>query len=198
MPPLKLEVFELALEKQPSAVMVETSVVEDARLEGYEEGYGAGWEDATAAAQEETNRLGADLANNLQRLGFTFQEARTHLLRAVRPVVVQLATHLLPALAKEVLAPVVLDTITPLLDEAGDAPLRVILHPSSRPAVERLLTSASGLPLVIVEEPTLAAGQVYLQLGQSELRVDVDSAVKEILGAVHDFFEFAEKESEIG
>ena len=87
---------------------------------------------------------------------------------------------------------------TPLLDEAGDAPLRVILHPSSRPAVERLLTSASGLPLVIVEEPTLAAGQVYLQLGQSELRVDVDSAVKEILGAVHDFFEFAEKESEIG
>lgn len=198
MPPLKLEVFELALEQPAATLSLEPSDLEEAKLAAYEEGYGAGWEDATSAAKEEADRLSADLANNLQRLSFTFQEARAHLLRSIRPAVVQLATHLLPALAREVLAPVVLDTVTPLFDEAADAPLRVVLHPASRPPVERLLTAASGLPLVIVEEPTLAEGQVYLQLGQSEVRVDLDGAVKEILDAVHDFFVFAEKENDLG
>lgn len=199
MPPLKLEVFEspdLLLAGQ--AVVLEASAIEDVRLQAYETGYSAGWEDSVAAARDDQNRIGTELANNLQKLAFTFQEARSHVLRSVEPLVTRLTTQLLPEVAQEVLAPVVLDTLMPLIDTLADAPVRVVLNPASRPAVERLLSQAAGLPLIVEEEPTLGEGQVYLRFGDVEHHVDLDQAVADIARAVHDFFDFAEKESDHG
>lgn len=127
-------------------------------------------------------------------MAFTFQEARSHILKSVQPVLIQLCTQLLPPLAREVLSPVVLDTIMPLIDDLADTPVHVVLNPAARPAVERFLSQAAGLPLVIVEEPTLGEGQVYLRLGEVEHRVDLDLAVVELTKAVHDFFEYSEKD----
>lgn len=199
MSPLKLEVFETPQVPQPGqSVMMEASAIEDVRLQAYETGYSAGWEDAAAATATEQDRLTAELANNLQRLAFTFQEARSHVLKSVQPLLVQLTTQLLPQLAQEVLAPVVLDTVMPLIDEATEAPIRIMLNPASRIAVERLLAQAAGLPLIVEEEPTLGEGQVYLRLGAVEHRVDLDQAVLEITTAVHDFFDYSEKDTPHG
>ena len=199
MAPLKLEVFESAKPAQPGqTVVMEASAVEDVRLQAYEAGYSAGWEDAVAAARDDHERIGTELANNLQRLAFTFQEARSHVLRSVQPLVTQVATRLLPELAQEVLAPVVLDTLMPLIDSLADAPIRVVLNPASRPAVERLLLQATGLPLIVEEEATLGEGQVYLRFGDVEQHIDLDHAVAEIARAVHDFFDYSEKEAENG
>lgn len=198
MPPLKLEVFEPPSQAPTQTVVMTGAEVEDARLQSYEAGYAAGWEDATAASLEEQARISSELANNLQQLGFTFQEARSHILKSVQPVLVQLCTHLLPVLAKEALAPVVLETLMPILDDTVDTPVRVELNPASRLGVERLLTHAAGLPLQVVEEPTLGEGQVYLRLGQVEQRVDLDLAVAQLTRAVHDFFDYSEKETPHG
>ncbi|WP_103332212.1 flagellar biosynthesis protein [Pseudotabrizicola formosa] len=195
MPPLKLEVFESPLPRGGSQIVVmDNAAIEDARLRAYETGYSAGWEDATAASQDDQSRISSELANNLQQMGFTFQEARAHILRSVQPLLTQLCTRLLPPLAQEALAPVVLETVMPLLEDLADTPLHVTLNPASRPAVEQLLRQAAGVPLVIVEEATLGEGQVYLRLPQSEHRVDLDHAVVRITQAVHDFFEYSEKE----
>ncbi len=199
MPPLKLEVFE---NTRPLAagqtVVLNASDIEDVRLQAYEAGYSAGWEDAVKATSDDQNRIGSELANNLQKLGFTFQEARSHVLRSVQPLVTHLSTRLLPEMAQEVLAPIVLDTLTPLIDTLADAPIRVVLNPVSRPAVERLLSQAAGLPLIVEEEATLGEGQVYLRFGDSEHHIDLDQAVADIARAVHDFFDYAEKETEHG
>ena len=196
MPLPKLEVFELprpASDRQ--TVVMEASDIEDVRLLAYDGGYAAGWEDAAAAAALEQGRISSEVANNLQRLAFTFQEVRTHILKSVQPVVTQLATRLLPQLAQEVLAPVVLDTVMPLIDELADTPIKVVLNPASRAAVERLLSQAAGLPLLIEEEPSLGEGQVYLRLGDVEHRIDLDQAVREITTAVHDFFDYSERDT---
>lgn len=194
---VKLEVFETKASGSGTVVLQSTEI-EEARLKSYELGYAAGWEDAVAATRDEVGRLDAELANNLQHLGFTYQQARQHILTSIRPVVQELATRLLPELSREALAPVVLDTLMPLIDDAADQPISLKLNPVARPAVERLLSQAAGLPLVIEEEATLGEGQVYLRLGEAEYRVDLGHAATEIIKAVHDFFDYSERDESDG
>lgn len=192
---IKLEVFETAEQpRKSSMVVLDNMAFEEAKLTAYDQGYSAGWEDAASAQSEDRTRVQADLARNLQSLGFTYQEARMHVLRAIEPLLQQMVNRLLPALARETLAPVVLDVLMPLAEEMADAPVTLVLNPASRPAVEALLAQATGLPVTIVDEPSLGEGQAYLRLGASETHVDLDRATAEITAAVRGFFELPERE----
>lgn len=198
MPPLRLEVFETGSPAADSTIVTDIGAMEEARLAAYEQGYTAGWDDATAAQSEEQTRLRADIGRNLQALGFTYQEARSHLLRAIEPLLVDITASLLPALAREALAPVVLETLMPLAEAAADAPVTLVLNPANRAAVDSLVTAATGLPLTIVEEPTLGEGQVYLRLGDTETQVDLDRTVAAVTAALRDFFELSREEAPHG
>lgn len=195
---LNLEVFENFENEdkpqKPSIVVLDNMALEEAKLTAYDQGYSAGWEDAASAQSEDQTRVGSDLARNLQSLGFTYQEARMHVLRAIEPLLQQMATSVLPMLAREALAPMVLETLMPLAEEMADAPVTLVLNPSSRLAVETLLTRTTGLPITIVDEPSLGDGQAYLRLGASETRIDLDRATAEITAAVRGFFELPERE----
>lgn len=193
MPTLKLESFE----SDPEAAVVQASqqlvLTEDARLHAYEQGYGAGWEDAVTAQAEDQSRIRTDLARNLQALGFTYHEARSHVLRALAPLLQDMIGQLLPQIARDALAPTVLETLLPMAEHLADAPVSVVLNPAARPAVEALLAQ-TALPVSITEEPTLGEGQVYLRLGPSETHVDLDRATALISQAVRGFFGLSEQE----
>ncbi|MEH7830270.1 flagellar biosynthesis protein [Gemmobacter denitrificans] len=196
MPGLKLEVFE---DFQPTpgsdfGGLQGQGFSEEARLAAYEQGYSAGWEDAANAQSEEQGRLRADLAHNIQALGFTFQEARGHVLRALAPLLQDMVGRLLPEMAREALAPTVLEILMPLAEQMADAPVTIVLNPASRAPVEALLEQATGLPVTIVEEPSLAEGQVFLRLGETETRVDLDRATNQLAAAVRGFFGLSEQE----
>lgn len=196
---LRLEVFTM-----PDAPLARTTVVmdvgalEDLRILAYEQGYTAGWDDAAAAQTDDQARIKADFARNLQSLGFTFQEARMHVLRAIHPLIQEIVSHLLPKIARESLASVALEALMPLVDQMADAQVTLVLNPVSRAAVEALLEQATGLPLIIIEEPTLGEGQVYLRLGDSETRIDLDRATADIATAVRDFFNLTDKDKRYG
>ena len=196
---LRLEVFTM-----PDAPLARTTVVmdvgalEDLRILAYEQGYTAGWDDAAAAQTDDQSRIKADFARNLQSLGFTFQEARMHVLRAIHPLIQEIVSHLLPKIARESLASVALEALMPLADQMADAQVTLVLNPVSRAAVEALLEQATGLPLIIIEEPTLGEGQVYLRLGDSETRIDLDRATADIATAVRDFFNLTDKDKRYG
>ncbi len=192
---LKLEVFALAEKKDaPSTVVLDTMALEEARLASYESGYSAGWEDAAAAQSDDQAKIGADLARNLQSLSFTYHEARAHILRAIEPLLEQIVGRLLPDLARETLAPIVLEVLLPLAEKMADTPITLVLNPAARAGVEALLERATAIPLTLVEEPSLGEGQVYLRLGTSETHIDLDRATAEIATAVRGFFETPEKE----
>lgn len=192
---LKLEVFETAQEPSEKAIVVlDALALEDSKLAAYDQGYSAGWEDATTAQSDDQTRMRADLARNLQSLGFTYHEARTHVLRAVEPLLQQVVGRLLPALARESLAPVVLEVLMPLVEKLADAPISLVVNPASRAAVETLLAAATNLPITIVEEPSLSEGQAYLRLGATETHIDLDGATAEISTAMRGFFESPERE----
>lgn len=195
---LKLEVFRTGQTPTSEVVVTDTSALEEAKLAAYEAGYSAGWEDAAAAAAGDQNRVKADLARNLQALGFSYQEARMHVLRAIEPLLQDMTTRLLPEMARESLAPMVLEMLMPMAEELADAPITLVLNPHARAAVEALIGQATGLPLTVIEEPTLPDSQVYLRFGDTETKVDLGRATAEIAAAVRGFFDLSEQERHYG
>jgi flagellar assembly protein FliH len=174
------------------------SDLEEAHLAAYEQGYTAGWDDATGAASDDQTRIRADLARNLQAMSFTFHEARAHVLRALAPLIEEMTARILPAIARESLAPLVVETVMPLAEQAADAPVVIVLNPVARPAVEALLQDSAGLPVTFREEPTLGEGQVYIRLADTETRIDLDRATDEIAAAVRGFFDLTLQERQHG
>ncbi len=189
MPTLRLEVFDTvtAGDGAPQP-LIEASALDEAKVASFEQGYSAGWEDAAAAQDGDQSRIRADLARNLQSLAFTFQDARTHVLQAIRPLILEMTGRLLPEVAREALAPAVLEALMPLADDLADAPLRLVLNPAVRQSVESLVAQATGLPLEIEEEPSLGEGQVYIRLGPAETKVDLTQVTDDITAAVRGFF----------
>lgn len=186
----KLEVFDIDSPQEQASGMVtmQLGAVEEAKLAAYEQGYRAGWDDAAAAQAEDQNRIRADLARNLQQLSFTWQEARAHMLKAVEPLLEEMVGRVLPETAREMLAPMVLEQVMPLAGEMTDQPVALVLNPAVRVAVETLIEQATGLPMVIQEEPTLPDGQVYIRLGATEAQVDLSRVTADIAAALRGFF----------
>ena len=193
--PIKLEVFDSGSKPDKAqTVVLNRAALEEEKLNAYETGYKAGWDDASAAMDEDQTRIRAELARNLQTLSFTYHEARSHVLKAIEPLLLQIVGQLLPEIAREALAPFVLETLAPLAEGLGNAPVKLVINPIARPAVEALLDQATGLPLMIEEEPTLGEGQVYIRLGTIETQVDLDKATADIASAVRGFFDLPGKD----
>jgi flagellar biosynthesis/type III secretory pathway protein FliH len=189
MPALRLEVFDTVSAADGSLQpLVEATAVEEAKVASFEQGYSAGWDDAVAAQQGDQTRIRADLAQNLHSLAFTFQDARSHVLQAIRPLILEMVDRLLPEIAREALAPTVLEALTPLADDLADAPLTLVLNPAVRGQIEDLVAQATGLPMVIEEEPSLPEGQVYIRFGPTETKVDLSQVTADIAIAVRAFF----------
>ena len=191
---LRLEVFEAAEPGQDTVPGPVVGADQESRLEAYEQGYRAGWEDAAAAHAEDQRRIRVDLARSLQALGFTYQEARAHVLKSLAPLMQDMVGKLLPEMAREALAPTVLETLMPLAEQLADEPVTLVVNANDRKAIEELLEQATGLPVTIVEEATLSEGQAFLRLGLQEVHIDLARATAEIAAAVRGFFGFSEKE----
>lgn len=189
MPALRLEVFEVASEPARTTVVTDLSAMEEARLAAYEQGFTAGWDDAVAAQADNQTLLGAEIAKNLQELSFTYQEARGHVLRAIEPLLAQMAERVLPDMARAVLAPMIVETLRPMATALADTPVTLVISPAARPAVEALIERAGALPVTIETETTLGEGQAQLRFGASETRIDLDRAVTDIAAAVRGFFD---------
>ncbi|SMH43088.1 flagellar biosynthesis protein [Maritimibacter sp. HL-12] len=168
-------------------------LVEASRLEGYEAGYQAGWDDALRAQAEEQGRIGAEFARNLQDLGFTFQEARSHVMHALEPLLSGMVEKVLPRLISETIGQTIIEELMPLAATAADAPIEVVVSPASLPVLHELLAKTISIPFELVEEPSLAEGQVFLRSGNLERHIDFTTAVDRIGAAINSLYELNEK-----
>jgi flagellar biosynthesis/type III secretory pathway protein FliH len=192
---LKLEVFRTDDLSETDAAL--QARLEEARSQAFEQGYSAGWEDAVAAERAGQERLGAEIAQHLQEMGFTYQQARVHVLQMIEPMFEQILGKLLPQIARETLAPVLAGILTPLAERSSEAPIRLAVHPQMHARVEaRLAEMTTGLPLEVVTDVELGEGQAYLRLGEGELCVDIDRAIATICGELRGFFELS-RESDL-
>jgi flagellar assembly protein FliH len=150
------------------------------KLEAFENGYRAGWEDATGAAASEQGHIAADLAQNLRDLSFTLAEAQAAVLAEMRPLLREIVAKLLPAAAHASLAGRIADELTALAERAADCPVELVLAPTHADALGARLEADSPLPLTVIAEPSLPEGQAYLRFGQRETAYDMGTLVESL------------------
>ncbi|KEO54561.1 hypothetical protein [Thioclava pacifica] len=184
---LTLESFE-AGPPEEQGLALDPAVFEEAKLAAFETGYQAGWDDAVAAQNAETARLHSDLGQNLQALSFTYQEARAQMLQALRPLLVEICEKLLPQMARDSLAGVVVEQLIPEAEALASVPIVISANPVALPQIEELLAHKTDLPLRFVAEQMLGEGQVYLRFSESETRIDLDAVTAAISNAVTTYF----------
>lgn len=197
---VQLEVFHLSAPTPASDIVVLGKVeLEETRLAAFDKGYAAGWDDATVAVHSDRSKVEDEVARNLQALGFTFQEARMHLLRGLKPLLTTMMGRLLPAMGRELLNAHILEALLPRTEAVLEAPVRIHINPRSRRYLEGLAVKAKGLSYKVIEEPDLPDGQVFLRFESGdETLIDIDRAVQQILTVVNSFFDQTEQERQYG
>jgi flagellar assembly protein FliH len=185
--PLQLDSFDDLQDADTRREMSATEL-EETRLQAYENGYAAGWEDAINAQEEEIARLRSDLGQNLRDMALTYEDARTHVLQSLQPLLTEMVSKVLPQMAQEALGHIVLESLQPEARTLADAPIRLRAHPDNRAVIEEIVLAQVGFPVAFEAEPSLSRGQVHLIAGPRETRIDLDNVIKRIAGAVRSFF----------
>ncbi|MCZ4352885.1 flagellar biosynthesis protein [Roseovarius aestuarii] len=163
--------------------------LEDQRLQAFENGYKAGWEDAVKAQNQDAARISADFAANLADLSFTFQEAQNSLLTALRPVLNSIVVSVLPRLAHDTLGVRVIETLEDMARGAISEDATLVTSPDNAEALEALLQDNNISTVHVTAERSLGEGQVHLKLGNSEREIDLDTVLAQIGTAVSGFLD---------
>lgn len=192
--PLRLEVFEIADIPAGPALMLPDEI-EDIRLSAYERGYLAGWQDGGAQVETEAAARHSGIERQIEKLDFTYHEARGHVLAALRPVLEAMVETVLPMAARASVVPVVIEALTPLVQAAAEAPISLRLPPGSRAGFEAATEGLVLPPLQIEETADLAEGQAEFVLGTCETRIDLTHAATRIADAVQQFYAIQCEES---
>ena len=80
---------------------VSDEVLETERLESFDKGYRAGWDDAIKAKTDEGTQQADAVVQALQDLSFTYHEVHAQLLSNLSPLLDEILQKILPSLARE-------------------------------------------------------------------------------------------------
>lgn len=144
----------------------------------FEKGYKAGWEDASAAEAQNQTRISEELSRNIQDFGFTYHEARNHVLKSLENLITELVEKVLPEIAFDSLGLAISQELIPLAKLAIDAPISIVVSPVGRPALETLLDEFCTIPFELVEETSLSSGQVFMRAGKFEKQIDFSKVLE--------------------
>lgn len=157
---------------------------ESQSTEDFERGYKAGWDDAAVAETENQTRISAEFARNLQDIGFTFHEARNHVLKSLDNLLSELVGSLVPEIASRAIGAIIAEEIIPMAELAADTPTQIVVPPSAVPALESLVADYATFPVEIVEEPSLCIGQVFLRAGNTEKQINFSTSLEAVSEAL--------------
>lgn len=153
----------------------------------YERGYGAGWDDCEERQKEARSAVGAELSRNIQELGFTYHEARAHVMSGIEPLLRTLIAKVLPEAVAATIGPAILEELSAVAETAADAPVTILVSPESHDTVAAFLADSTALPFRLLAEPTLGEWQVFFRLGDHERRLDLTEVLDRILARLSAF-----------
>jgi len=167
--------------------------LEEERLEAFERGYQAGWDDCAKSQMEESRRITADLAQNLQDLTFTYEEAYASVMQALHPLLEQMTAAVLPRLARDSLVPRLVETVHDIARAHGHQPIGIAVAGEDMPVLEHLTDALPEIDIGLTVDDTLASGQLYLRFDGGEQAIDLQEVLQGIEHAVSGFFENSRK-----
>jgi flagellar assembly protein FliH len=186
----------------PKKPIVPTSLdveeVEDQKLQAFENGYQAGWEDAVKAQVDTGGHVSAGLAASLQDASFEYHEVRNTLTSAVQTIMQELMTTLLPKIAQHSLGAHIREQVLQMTQGALDRSIEVVVAPDAEETVRSLFVDDVEQPFDLVTDPLLAPTQALLRLGADEREIDLQRLVAGIGDTVTAFFETEKPEATHG
>ena len=190
----RLEIFtgEGTGEDRVDVIVTDLADFESIKLNSYEQGYLAGWEDGAAAQSAEQDQAREDLLRKLQQLSFTWEEARAHILSNLQPLLHQLVTVMLPEMMRDSLALWILGELLPKAEDQVSKPPVLRLSPDDRPHLEDLFAAFPHYPFTWEEDASLPSGHIQLSLGaagnRQETQIDLASCLATLKRLVRDHF----------
>lgn len=158
------------------------------RLMAYEEGYKAGWDDALEASASQQARVDADLVQALQDMAFPYHEARSHVLEALRPLLVAMAERVLPEAARARFGETVIEAALSLAADEADAPVDIAVAPENAALLEELIAAAEpAMALRVAPTEGLGPGEAWLKGATSEREIDLEPVLAAIGRALDAF-----------
>lgn len=167
--------------------------LEEERLEAFERGYQAGWDDCAKTQAEESRRITADLSQNLQDLHFTYEEAYAAVMQALHPLLENMVTAVLPRLAHDSLVPRVVETLQDIANVQGQRKIGLAAAREDMPVLGHLSDLMPEMEIELSIDETLTTGQVHLQFNGGEQAIDLQQVLQGIEHAVSGFFEHSRK-----
>lgn len=162
--------------------------IEDQKLDSFEKGYQAGWDDAVNAQVATKTRISSDLAKNLQEVSFSYHEARSTLTKSLEPLFSDVVATLLPEVARHSLGPHLVAQLTDMVRAQTDQVIEITVSPVNLETIETLIENELESPFVMVPDPNLSEGQVFLRIGAEEREIDLDHVIETVGAAFNNFF----------
>lgn len=172
--------------------------LEEARLAAFEDGYQAGWDDATKAHEQDQQKALSDLSQTFEDMSFTYQEAFSKLTVAMQPLLTMIVTKLLPEVARKSLGAHILAEVAELLKTQSSGICEIAVAPAALTIVEDVATRIPQLPFRFSADPALEQGQAFIRNGDTEREINLDTIQESIAEAVAAFFEQTEREMQNG
>lgn len=182
-----LESFEGAARGAGGALGMSEMALEEEKLEAFERGYQAGWDDSAKAQSDETARVTSDFANNLKELSFTYHEAHNHALKSLKPLIEHIVHAVLPQIAGRSLAAQIAEQVGEIAAN-GKGEAVIAVSPANAAAVRALLPENPGFPLVVRADADVGEGQAFLSFAAEERQIDLEEVLAGVNNAVEAFF----------
>jgi flagellar assembly protein FliH len=183
----------------PGALMtVPEDGLEELKLESFEDGYKAGWEDSSKAHATDYERAILAISQRLEDLSFTHAEAIVKVAEAMQPLLSKITCSLLPDIAKNALGTHVVEQLENLLKDEAEESIEIAVAPENLLPLQQVLENQSNTSFRFVAEPLLTSGQVYLRASRAEREINLDAVRVGIAAAVDAFFVQTQEERHHG
>jgi flagellar assembly protein FliH len=170
--------------------------IEEQKLESFEAGYQAGWEDATKAQADQHAKISAELEQSLQEISFTYHEAVTKLTSSFQPVLTEMIGKVLPEISRQSFLLHLSDQINRLISDTLERPIEITVSKENEEKIKSLTAEYIKEPFTIVVDGDLGENEVFVRLGQEERQIDIQQIIEQIKSATDAFFhEVAEQEN---
>ena len=172
----------------------EASSLEDEKLQAFEAGYQAGWDDAIKAKSDAQEKVKEELQQNLLDLSFTYQEALSTMTTSIKPALEQIVEKLLPKIVEGALTAHIVEQVTMQVAENIPQKVEIVVSSDSQPAVEDLIGQALPPPFELTGSDTVTSGQAFIRIDSDEREINLDDTIKQVSEAISAFFHEVEKE----
>ncbi|MEL6619121.1 MAG: hypothetical protein AAFP16_09615 [Pseudomonadota bacterium] len=162
--------------------------IEEQKLQSFEDGYQAGWDDAVRAQSQSVQHVSSALAANLQDASFQYHEMRAALNKSAQGILQQIVQTTLPKVAQASLGARICEEVTAQVRSALEAKIVIAVAPGSFEAVKATLSETLSDPFDVIADTAMPPDQAVLRIDQSETEIDMARVLSEIDGAVSAFF----------